>query len=162
MANPAAKIEQLDLAERVLVLMSSIGSTGNSSENSGEAKPLIHPISLIQIGSKYALGSDELSVTLYKCRVVKKTGKIAYDPVGYFLNFQQALQRLVDMNVQGCPDSCKFDCITELKNSITEAIKNLAQSPPLPEQAMIANQGKDEHAQQKSTAMNGLKSKRHR
>jgi len=53
---------------------------------------------MIHVGPNYALQGDSLCITLYKRRVTKK-GKAQFDAVGYFVDFKQALKRMVDMDI---------------------------------------------------------------
>ena len=118
------------------------------------------PGNLIRVGINYALGSDEISVTLYKRRIVKKNRKVAYDPIGYFPTYEQALHRLVDRNLQASQDiCCKFSCILELKNFITEAIERLAQNPSPADHMTKTGCRMGYHKRRSSSALNGLKSK---
>ena len=52
---------------------------------------------MFQINKNYAIGSDELNVTLYKRGGNNKYWK----PLGYFGSCESALKALVDMEIKG-------------------------------------------------------------
>ena len=55
---------------------------------------------MLEINKNYAIGSDELNVTLYK-REVSKQGKKYNRPIGYYSTFRNALKALVDAEIKG-------------------------------------------------------------
>jgi hypothetical protein len=55
---------------------------------------------LLEINKNYAIGIDELNVTLYK-REVSKQGKKYNRPAGYYSTFRNALKALVDAEIKG-------------------------------------------------------------
>ena len=61
---------------------------------------------MIKIGPDWAIKNDSYSVNLLKRRVVqdkksKSYGKEQWDTVGYFYNHEQALHRMIEMDIQG-------------------------------------------------------------
>ena len=84
-----------------------------------------HDDNYIHVGPKWALQSDEQVVTLFKKRIVKKTGQLQYDAAGFFPNLEQALIRLVDMDI-GPINHVEYIAKRqgELKQWIKEALKN--------------------------------------
>lgn len=54
---------------------------------------------LIHIDTKYAIQGDGVGVILYGKRIVKKTGEMQLDPVGYFPSLTQALFRLLERDL---------------------------------------------------------------
>jgi hypothetical protein len=55
---------------------------------------------VLEISKNYAIGSDELNITLYKRRV-SENGKKYYQALGYFSSCESALKALVDMEIKG-------------------------------------------------------------
>ena len=53
---------------------------------------------LIHIGSDWALGPDQICVTVFKRRITKK-GKVQWDAVSYHNNTYDALQWCVDKEI---------------------------------------------------------------
>ena len=79
--------------------------------------------SYIHISPHYALQGDELNVTLYKKRIVEKTGETQFDPIAYFPSLDKALHRVIDLDL-GPVNNLKLvlDRIEELKKYISESI----------------------------------------
>ena len=88
----------------------------------------------IHVNGEWALQADQYCVTLFKKRVAgkkaKNAGQLQIDPVGYFGNYEHALQRLVDMDVQPINHiDYMVERISELKKDITKLIKSGALVP---------------------------------
>jgi len=54
----------------------------------------------MKIGKNYKVESDSLNVTLYKKKIVKKTGKEYWSAIGFYSSLRNALKGLVDLFVK--------------------------------------------------------------
>lgn len=52
------------------------------------------------IGKDYKIESDNLSVTIYKRMVSKKSGKEYWSPISYFSSIKNALHEFVNMGIR--------------------------------------------------------------
>jgi hypothetical protein len=84
---------------------------------------------MIKIGENWAIKSSPLSVDLLKRRVVKKgkhEGSEQWDVAGYFYNYEQALHRLIEMDIQGL-ESLEYihTRIESLKEWLSDSLESL-------------------------------------
>lgn len=81
---------------------------------------------MINIGTDYSIQGDRTCLTLYKRRVVKKTGKLQWDVIGYFDTFEHLFHRLVDEEVNPINNLQDIaERIVELKNWISDTVKSI-------------------------------------
>lgn len=57
---------------------------------------------VIDINDDWGITSDAISVTIYKKGINQTTGKLYYSAKWHYNNFVQALQALVDRDIQVC------------------------------------------------------------
>jgi len=83
---------------------------------------------MIVVGADYALQGDSMCITLYKRRVVKNTGLVQWDAIGYFTNIEQAFHRMIDHDVGPINNLQDIaERITEIKKWISDVTQNIAQ-----------------------------------
>ena len=81
------------------------------------------PKNLIEMNSSWAIGSDSMSVTLYKKTKNQKTGKEAWAIEGHFPDFSWAARAMVDRSVQTCKS---FDLMIHKLNALKQDITALS------------------------------------
>ena len=86
---------------------------------------------MIKIGEDWALKSDTYSVNLMRRRIVKDEksknfGKEQWDVAGYFHNYEQALHRMIELDIQGL-ESLEYihSRIEQLKQWLSDSLKSL-------------------------------------
>jgi hypothetical protein len=79
----------------------------------------------IHINDEWAIQGDELCVTLYRKRFTEN-GVLQYDAKGYFQDLAYALQRMIDMDIQGL-NNIQYMCerMDELRKDIMDTLKKL-------------------------------------
>lgn len=83
---------------------------------------------MIQLGDRWGLTADEYCVTVHKIRLNKETGRVYATPTYYYNNFQQALDGIVNRELQSVnPLTLETICdrIEELKELIFEIAPEL-------------------------------------
>ena len=81
----------------------------------------------IHIGPDYAIQGDTYCVTIFKRRIVQKTGKVQWDAIAYCSNLEQAYHRLIDMDLGPINNFQDIaERILDLKKWISDATQSMA------------------------------------
>ncbi len=76
------------------------------------------------VGNKYKIETDALNVTLFQRGNIKTGGKVYWRPIAFFSSFENALDRLVDLEVMetGLKD---FLAVVKKQKELYQLIKSL-------------------------------------